>query len=554
MRKSIISLVMLLFAAVAVSAQSTKAEPAAPSIVPLPTEMNVTGDVFVLTNDTRIVTEFDEKEIKFVKNALNEIMVEVFGRELKSASKVKPGDGKYILIKKDAAKKCGNEGYTLEINKNGINITAKSAAGAFYAVQTLRQIVPVQAYETPIDLQTLNLPTLKINDNPHFAYRGFMLDCSRHFWSVETIKEMIDILALHKMNRFHWHLTEDQGWRIEIKKYPLLTEIGSKREQTTTGHNVGMDGIPYGGYYSQKDIKEIVKYAQERFITIVPEIEIPGHSLGALSAYPWLGCRGEKGNYKTWSNWGVAPEIVCAGKESSFQFWYDVLEEVLELFPSEYIHIGGDESPRDEWKVCELCQQRIKDNNLKDEAELQSYVTNRIEKFLNERGRKLIGWDEILEGGVSKNATIMSWRGSEGGIKAAKSGNMAIMTPNGHCYFDYYQTTDRKDEHEGIGGYVPLRKVYALNPYEGLNPSEQRYIMGVQANLWTEYIPTPMQLQYQVLPRLGALAEIGWTNPSPENKNVDEFITRAKELSRYYYVFGYNCAKHFFEDGVQEGW
>lgn len=549
MKRTFVTLVTLLCIALSMTAQTVS-----PGIVPLPQNRVDYGSVMLLTDDARIVTQFEGKEIVYAQNALNELMLDVFGKKLKKASKVKDGEGKYILFKQDPSVK-GDEGYILEISDKGvITISAKSAAGAFYAVQSLRQIIPVQAYETPIDLKKLELPCLKINDEPHFGYRGFMLDCSRHFWDVNTIKEMLDILAMHKMNTFHWHLTEDQGWRIEIKKYPLLTEIGSLREQTTTGHNVGMDGIPYGGYYTQKDIKEIVKYAQERFITVIPEIEIPGHSLGALSAYPWLGCRGEAGNYKTWSNWGVSPQIVCAGKESSFQFWYDVLDEVLELFPSKYIHIGGDESPRDEWKECELCQKRIKENGLKNEAELQSYVTHRIEEYLNERGRKLIGWDEILEGGVSKNATIMSWRGSDGGIKAAKSGNMAIMSPNGHCYFDYYQTTDRKDEHEGIGGYVPLRKVYELNPYDKLNHSEQRYIMGVQCNMWTEYIPTRLQLQYQLLPRLSAIAEIGWTNPSPAKKDVEEFIGRAKELSRYYYVYGYNCAKHFFEDGVQEGW
>lgn len=549
MKRTFVTLVTLLCIAFSMTAQTVS-----PGIIPLPQNRVDYGSVMLLTDDARIVTQFEGKEIVYAQNALNELMLDVFGKKLKKASKVKEGEGKYILFKQDASVK-SDEGYILEISDKGvITISAKSAAGAFYAVQSLRQIIPVQAYETPIDLKKLELPCLKINDEPHFGYRGFMLDCSRHFWDVNTIKEMLDILAMHKMNTFHWHLTEDQGWRIEIKKYPLLTEIGSLREQTTTGHNVGMDGIPYGGYYTQKDIKEIVKYAQERFITVIPEIEIPGHSLGALSAYPWLGCRGEAGNYKTWSNWGVSPQIVCAGKESSFQFWYDVLDEVLELFPSKYIHIGGDESPRDEWKECELCQKRIKENGLKNEAELQSYVTHRIEEYLNERGRKLIGWDEILEGGVSKSATIMSWRGSDGGIKAAKSGNMAIMTPNGHCYFDYYQTTDRKDEHEGIGGYVPLRKVYELNPYDKLNHSEQRYIMGVQCNMWTEYIPTRLQLQYQLLPRLSAVAEIGWTNPSPAKKDVEEFIGRAKELSRYYYVYGYNCAKHFFEDGVQEGW
>ena len=505
---------------------------------------------FSFTPQTTVVYGLDDNYVKPAVNEIQEIAIELFGKKLKTSTKIS-GDNNIILKKNDAL---AEEEYILDITPENIIINARTGAGTFYAIQTLKQIIPVQAYETPIDLKQLPLPIVKITDRPHFAYRGFMLDCSRHFWSVETIKEIIDILAMHKMNRFHWHLTEDQGWRIEIKRYPLLTEIGSLREQTTTGRNVGMDGIPYGGYYTQKDIKEVVKYAQENFITIIPEIEIPGHSLGALSAYPWLGCRGEEGNYKTWSNWGVSPQIACAGKESTFKFWEDVLGEVISLFPGEYIHIGGDEAPRDEWKVCQQCQKRIKDEGLKNEAELQSYVTNRIEKFLNDNGKKLIGWDEILEGGVSQSATIMAWRGADRGIEAAKKGNYAIMTPSSHCYFDYYQTTDRADEHQGIGGYVPLRKAYSFNPYDQLSLQEQTYIMGVQCNLWTEYIPTPMQLQYQLLPRLGAIAEIGWSNPSPEKKDVEEFIGRSKELSRYYYVFGWNCAKHFYEDGVQIGW
>ena len=520
----------------------------------LPQPVNITrgnqNSRFEFTPQTTIVYEFGDNKMKPVINAIQEITSEIFGRKIKAVTKVN-GDNNIILKYNDSL---DEEEYILEITPENIIISSKTGAGAFYAAQTLKQIIPVQAYETPLDLQKLSLPIIKITDKPHFAYRGFMLDCSRHFWDVETIKEVLDIMAMHKMNRFHWHLTEDQGWRIEIKKYPLLTKIGSLREQTTTGKNVGMDGIPYGGYYTQRDIKEIVKYAQERFITIIPEIEIPGHSLGALSAYPWLGCRGEEGNYKTWSYWGVAPQIACAGKESTFKFWEDVLSEVVDLFPGDYIHIGGDEAPRDEWKVCPLCQQRIKDEGLKNEAELQSYVTNRIEKYLHEKGKKLIGWDEILEGGVSQSATIMSWRGAEGGITAAKKGNYAIMTPSGHCYFDYYQTTGRDDEHLSIGGYVPLRKAYELNPYDQLSPEEQKYILGVQCNLWTEYIPTPMQLQYKLLPRLGAIAEIGWCNPSPETKNVEEFIGRSKELSRYYYAFGWNCAKHFYEDDVQIGW
>ncbi len=544
MNKIIFALAALLFSATTMAQQSNE-----PSILPKPSKvtMGLQECFFVLNPQTKIINKLEDKDAKVVTKEINSLAQELLGRNLKTASSIKEDNN--IIIKKNGS--LATEGYILEITPENIIIQAKSTAGAFYALQTLKQIVPIQAYETPLDLETVKLPTMKVEDAPHFAYRGFMLDCSRHFWDVETVKEVIDIMALHKMNRFHWHLTEDQGWRIEIKKYPLLTEKGSLRDQTTTGHNEGFDGIPYGGYYTQKDIKEIVKYAEERFITIIPEIEIPGHSLGALCAYPWLGCRGEEGNYKTWSLWGVSPQIVCAGKESSFKFWEDVLGEVIKLFPGEYIHIGGDEAPRDEWKVCPLCQKRIQENGLKNEAELQSYVTHRIEEYLNKHGRKLIGWDEILEGGVSQSATIMSWRGASGGIKAAQKGNYAIMTPNDFCYLDYFQTKDRKDEPDAIGGYVPLSKTYSLNPYDKLTAEQQKYIMGVQGNLWCEYIPTPMQLQYMALPRLGAIAEVGWSNPAPESKDVNKFIERAKHLSRYYAVFGWNFAKHFY-DGVEQ--
>ena len=544
MNNILFALAALLFSATTMAQQSNE-----PSILPKPSKvtMGLQECFFVLNPQTKIINKLEDKDAKVVSKEINSLAQELLGRNLETASSIKEDNN--IIIKKNGS--LATEGYILEITPENIIIQAKSTAGAFYALQTLKQIVPIQAYETPLDLETVKLPTMKVEDAPHFAYRGFMLDCSRHFWDVETVKEVIDIMALHKMNRFHWHLTEDQGWRIEIKKYPLLTEKGSLRDQTTTGHNEGYDGIPYGGYYTQKDIKEIVKYAEERFITIIPEIEIPGHSLGALCAYPWLGCRGEEGNYKTWSLWGVSPQIVCAGKESSFKFWEDVLSEVINLFPSEYIHIGGDEAPRDEWKVCPLCQKRIQENGLKNEAELQSYVTHRIEEYLNKHGRKLIGWDEILEGGVSQSATIMSWRGSSGGIKAAQKGNYAIMTPNDFCYLDYFQTKDRKDEPDAIGGYVPLSKTYSLNPYDKLTAEQQKYIMGVQGNLWCEYIPTPMQLQYMALPRLGAIAEVGWSNPAPESKDVNKFIERAKHLSRYYAVFGWNFAKHFYE-GVEQ--
>ncbi len=517
---------------------------------PADIKMGNINSTFTFRNDTKVVCKMEDKSIGYAIDELDRIAVEVFGKKLPKSTKIMGANN--VIIRHDNSLK--DEEYRLDISPENIIIYTKSGAGAFYAMQTIKQLIPVQAYETPIDLEKITLPTMTISDAPHFTYRGFMLDCSRHFWKVEDIKDVIDILAMHKMNRFHWHLTEDQGWRIEIKKYPLLTKVGSLREQTTTGHNEGLDGIPYGGYYTQKDIKEIVKYAQERFVTIVPEIEIPGHSLGALSAYPWLGCEGKEGNYKTWAYWGVSKQIACAGKESTFEFWENVLGEVIKLFPGEYIHIGGDEAPRDMWKECPDCQKRIKENGLKNEAELQSYVNSRIEKFLNSHGRKLIGWDEILEGGVSQGATIMSWRGTEGGIAAARKGNNVIMTPGSHCYLDYRQTTDRKDELDSNGSYVPLRKTYSFNPYDQLEKDEQKYIMGVQGNLWTEYVTTPMQLQYKTLPRLGAIAEIGWSNPRPETKDVEEFIGRAKELARYYSVFGWSFGRHFYEDGVQVGW
>ncbi len=534
-------LVLLVLSAIGLKAHSQTT----PSLVPLPqkTVMGHNGCTFELNTKTKIAIFLEDENVNYAINELCRIIEPILGKTPKRVSSIK-GDN-HIIIRKNGSLEV--EGYKLEISPENIIIQAREAVGVFYAVQTLKQLIPVQVYETPLTLESFKLPTLTIEDAPHFEYRGFMLDCVRHFWDVKTVKEVINIMATHKLNRLHWHLTDDQGWRIEIKKYPLLTKMGSLRKQTATGHNEGLDGVPYGGFYSQKDIKEIVQYAAERFITIIPEIEIPGHSLGALCAYPWLGCRGKNGNYETWANWGVSPQIACAGKETTFKFWNNVFSEVVKLFPSEYIHIGGDEAPRDEWKVCPHCQKRIQENGLKNEAELQSYVNSRVEQFLAERGRKIIGWDEILEGGVSKDATIMSWRGADGGIKAARNGNYAIMTPNTHCYLDYFQTRDRNDEPDAIGGYLPLHKVYELNPYDKLTPEQQKFILGVQGNLWCEYIPTPMQLQYMALPRMSAIAEIGWTNPSPENKNTTDYITRAKHLSRYYAVFGWNFAKHFYE-------
>ena len=389
------------------------------------------------------------------------------------------------------------------------------------------------------------MPAVTVSDKPYFAHRGGMLDPCRHFWTVDEVKEYIDILAIHKLNKFHWHLTDDQGWRIEIKKYPELTRVGSVRGETLIGHHhtsSEYDKTPHGGYYTQKQIREIVKYAADRYITVIPEIELPGHAVAALTSYPWLGCKSE--GYEVRRRWGISKEVFCPGKETTFEFLQNVFAEVLELFPSEFIHIGGDECPKDSWKQCPLCQERIRTEGLKDEFELQSYTVRRMEKWLREHGRKIIGWDEILEGGVSPTATVMSWRGSKGGIAAAKAGNHVIMTPNVHCYLDYYQTKTPTKEPMAIGGYVPMRKVYELDPYDQLTPGERAYILGVQGNLWTEYIATFPHLKHMLLPRLAAIAEVGW---SYDRKDFDDFKHRMNSLRKCYDAAGLNYATYFFE-------
>ena len=392
------------------------------------------------------------------------------------------------------------EAYTLAVTPSGVEVCGGTPQGVFHGLQSLRQLV--------IDGEGV-VPAVTVSDKPYFAHRGGMLDPCRHFWTVDEVKEYIDILAMHKLNKFHWHLTDDQGWRIEIKKYPELTRVGSVRGETLIGHHhtsSEYDKTPHGGYYTQKQIREIVKYAADRYVTVIPEIELPGHAVSALTSYPWLGCKGE--GYEVRRRWGISKEVFCPGKETTFEFLQNVFAEVLELFPSEFIHIGGDECPKDSWKQCPLCQERIRTEGLKDEFELQSYTVRRMEKWLREHGRKIIGWDEILEGGVSPTATVMSWRGSKGGIAAAKAGNHVIMTPNVHCYLDYYQTKTPTKEPMAIGGYVPMRKVYELDPYDQLTPGERAYILGVQGNLWTEYIATFPHLKHMLLPRLAAIAEV----------------------------------------------
>lgn len=445
-----------------------------------------------------------------------------------------------------------DEGYSLDIDPSKIIIKASSAAGFYYAVQSLKQLLPIAVYgdKESVSVEKWEVPCAHIDDAPRFSYRGMHLDVARHFFSVDEVKRYIDLLAMHKLNVFHWHLTDDQGWRIEIKKYPKLTEIGSIRKHTMVEKNFDQyDNTPYGGYYTQDQIRDIVNYAKERFITIIPEVDLPGHMVAALASYPSLGCTG--GPYEVQGVWGVHPDVLCAGKEETYEFVTDVLSEVIELFPSRYIHIGGDECPKDRWKKCPLCQARIRKLGLKTDKEhtaeerLQSYFMTRVEKFLNENNRQIIGWDEILEGGAAPNATVMSWRGTDGGVQAAKLRHNVVMTPNTYLYFDYYQSEDTQTEPLAIGSYVPLERVYDFEPVpDTLDNDSKKYILGAQANLWTEYISDFKQVEYMLLPRLDALSEVQWTQP--ENKNWVNFLDRLQHNIQVYDLKGYNYGKHIF--------
>ena len=412
-----------------------------------------------------------------------------------------------IILRKEALN-MPNEGYQLRVMANEIVIAAETEAGVFYGLQSLAQMLPVDWNDA------VRIPLCKIDDSPRFSYRGMHLDVCRHFYSVEFVKKYIDLMARYKLNTFHWHLTEDQGWRIEIKKYPKLTEVGAWR--------IEKDGTRYGGFYTQEQIKEVVAYAAKRYITIIPEIEMPGHARAALAAYPQFSCSGEE--LPVANKWGVFEHVYCAGNDSTFLFLQDVLDEVIQLFPGEYIHIGGDECPKAAWEKCPKCQARIKSEHLKNEHELQSYFIRRIEKYLTSKNRKLIGWDEILEGGLAPEATVMSWRGIKGGIAAAKQQHDVIMTPGSHCYFDHYQANP-KYEPKAIGGYTTVQKVYSYEPIpKELTPEEAQYILGAQANMWTEYIATEHHLEYMLLPRMLALAEVNWT--VVKHKSWDDFNRR----------------------------
>jgi hexosaminidase len=432
------------------------------------------------------------------------------------------------------------EGYELKIEEKNIFIESKNARGAFYAVQSLIQLLPL-----PSDLNSFKIPCLRIKDQPQFTYRGMHLDVGRHFFSVDFIKKYIDLMAKLKMNTFHWHLTEDQGWRIEIKKYPKLQKIAAYRKETLIGHYNNQphqfDGKPYGGFYTQEQIKEVVAYALTRQVTIIPEIEMPGHSQAAIAAYPELGCSGKQVEVAT--KWGVFDEVYCP-KESTFKFLEDVIDEVVALFPGKYIHIGGDEAPKTNWKNCEYCQKLIKKEGLEDEHGLQSYFITRMEKYINSKGRQIIGWDEILEGGLAPNATVMSWRGTKGAVQAAKERHDVILTPGSHCYFDHYQS-ENENEPLAIGGFLPLEKVYHFNPIpKELTDKEATYVLGAQGNVWTEYMQTEKQVEYMAFPRAIALSEVLWS--SPEHKNYSDFIHRLEQYQIKLDQLEVNYANHIY--------
>lgn len=435
------------------------------------------------------------------------------------------------------------EAYAITVDKSGITIAARKPVGIFRAAQTLRKALPVA------EQSAIELPFVRIQDEPRFGYRGAMLDCARHYFSLETLKRYIDVLALHGCNQLHWHLTEDQGWRFEVKALPELAKKGSVREQTVIGRNSGVyDGQRYGGYYTQEQCRELVNYAAERYINIIPEIDLPGHMMGALHVFPNLGCTG--GPYPVWPQWGVSRDVLCAGNPETMAFLKTAVGELCDVFPSKFIHIGGDECPKERWKACPKCQAKAQELGLKDdgkhsiENQLQTWINHEMEQFLRERGRDMIGWDEVLEGGLTEGGIVMSWRGINGGIEAARQHHRVIMAPTTYCYIDYYQLKDQWSQPLGIGGYLPVSKVYSFEPLvpDQLSESEQQYILGAQVNLWTEYIAYPEHVFYMLLPRLDAISEVQWCRP--DQKDFEDFQKRLPQMLKVYDRLGYNyCRK-----------
>ena len=541
MRNTFLSLFLLLLASVSLYAQSTI------SIIPQPNLVEERVGSFELLQSTPILISSNNEEMQRVAEYLSKMVEGSTWLPLTIEQRAANEAENAIVLRIESESSFShNEAYTLTVSPVQVVIKAPSAHGLFYGVQTLRQLLPKEIEHTDPSLvprnQKWNIPSVHIEDAPSYDYRGMHLDVARHFFPVEFIKTYLDLLAMHKMNRFHWHLTEDQGWRIEIKKYPKLTEIGAWRDSTLI-KNYGSnqyDHIRYGGFYTQEDVKEIVVYAQERYITVIPEIEMPGHSSAAIAAYPELGCFNQDIAVQT--TWGVFEDIYCP-KEETFDFLEDVLVEVMELFPGEYIHIGGDEAPKKQWEESEVAQEVIKREGLKDEHELQSYFIRRIETFLNEHGRQIIGWDEILEGGLAPKATVMSWRGEQGGIEAAKMRHDVIMTPGGTNYFDHYQS-DPNQEPVAIGGFTTVKDVYHYQPTpEELSEEEAKHVLGAQGNVWTEYMHSGNKVEYMAFPRATALAEVLWT--APENRDWFNFWARLQNQFNRFDILGINAAPHY---------
>ena len=513
-------------------------------VIPLPQSITLSNsdNQFVLHSGTLISYTSGNEDMARNAQFLQTYLTDQLGYTLR----IEPGiASKGIVLKLNEGQ--ASEGYTITVDADRVLVEATSPAGIFYGIQTIRKAVPVEMGAV------VGFPAGVITDAPRFAYRGAHLDVCRHFFSVDSVKTYIDMLVLHNMNKFHWHLTEDQGWRMEIKQFPKLTEIGSVRNGTMIRKDWNSnDSIQYGGFYTQDECREIVKYAADRYITVIPEIDMPGHMVAAVTAYPELGCTG--GPYEVRTIWGVSEELLCAGNEKVYDFVDKVLDEVMDVFPSKDIHIGGDECPKTEWEKCPKCQSKIKalglkkDDRFTAEQKLQAYFTKHVDEYLTKHGRNAIGWDEILEGGVSENATVMSWRGESGGIEAARLKHRVIMTPNTYCYFDYYQSKDRDNEPFAIGGFLPIKHVYDYEPLPAnLTPEEQSYIWGVQCNVWTEYIPTFSHVQYMMLPRGAALSEVQWS--LPEAKDYEKFRNeRLPRLIKIYELYGYNYSRRIYID------
>ncbi len=539
MKKFISLFSVFLFSSSIVSAQNPF------SIIPEPVSVERGTGFFEITDDIQISISEDSEEMQFLGEYIGDMIYPATWLSHKvQISKQAPKNGIHLKLDSNFTPEKA-EAYSLKADKNGVTITAKTMAGLFYGVQTLRQLLPPEIEHNDPSLPPVNtqwrVPAVTITDYPRFEYRGMHLDVARHFFPVSFVKKYIDLLAMHKMNRFHWHLTEDQGWRIEIKKYPKLTEVGAWRDSTLIGHygTDKYDNIRHGGYYTQEEIKDVVAYAQKRHITIIPEIEMPGHSSAALTAYPEFGCVDKK--YKVQSTWGIFEDIYCPTEET-FGFLEDVLTEVMELFPSKYIHIGGDEAPKKQWEESEAAQQVIAREGLKNENELQSYFVQRIEQFLNKHDRYIIGWDEILEGGLAPKATVMSWRGEAGGIEAAKMHHDVIMTPTNTNYFDYLQG-DKNSEPLSIGGFISLKQVYDYEPIpDELTAKEAKFILGAQGNVWTEYMHTGSKVEYMVFPRATALAEVLWS--PKEQKDWESFKKRLQKQCKRFDILGVNYAPH----------